>query len=341
MSLFKKFFRGFFVLFLISATFLYFNMEDVVYYLNAKRAKTTDEVSYKYLEVPEHGSSYVYNDVIYTLDGEKFTGLSFDGEVLYERVLDGKNFTMNGIGDKIFISNHNQMIILDDENHLIKKLEGKQEIDGLKPLEDGYVVYSRDEGNYLTTIFDNDMNMVHEYVQKDATVDVNVDKNFIEVLNIKKSETGLSTVINKISDDKSETILELSGYVPYKFFGTKSGYLIATDKELIYYDGKAVENKISYENFGGFYQLKKYYCLFADNYLYILRPNLEILKKEELKGFDNIRHFSDKVLIFTTREFLVVGDEGILSRTKTDQDIVNMYGEKTPVVEFRNGFIIY
>ena len=44
---------------------------------------------------------------------------------------------------------------------------------------------------------------------------------------------------------------------------------------------------------------------------------------------------------FTNREFLIVNDTGISKRVKTDRDILNMYGEDRPIVEFRNGFIIY
>lgn len=165
--------------------------------------------------------------------------------------------------------------------------------------------------------------------------------NAIEVLNIKKTEEGLSAVLNRVKGDESETILELGGYVPYKFYNTKDGYLIATDKELVYYDGKNIEGKISYEGFRGLYKLQKNYCLFADNILYVLKPNMEIVIKEELSGFDRIKNFNNKVLIFTNREFLIVNDTGISKRVKTDRDILNMYGEDRPIVEFRNGFIIY
>ena len=68
---------------------------------------------------------------------------------------------------------------------------------------------------------------------------------------------------------------------------------------------------------------------------------MEIVVKEELSGFDRIKNFNNKVLIFTNREFLIVDDTGISKRVKTDRDILNMYGEDRPIVEFRNGFIIY
>ena len=298
-------------------------------------------VQYKYIEVHSQGDSYVYNNVIYTLNKGRFTGVDFEGKTLYERILDTEDFKMTGVKDKIFLMNNKKVIILDDENHLIKEMDGEGEIDGISPIVKGFAIFSRDSENYKTTIYDDDLNILKTYVQKDATIDVSILDDAFEVLNIKKTEEGLSSVLNRIKDDETETVLELGGYVPYKFYNTKDGYLIATDKELVFYDGKNIEGKISYEGFRGLYKLQKNYCLFADNILYVLKPNMEIVVKEELSGFDRIKNFNNKVLIFTNREFLIVDDTGISKRVKTDRDILNMYGEDRPIVEFRNGFIIY
>ncbi len=341
MSLFKKFFIGFFVIFLITAAFLYINLEDVVYYVKEKKLNEEPGVQYKYIEVHSQGDSYVYNNVIYTLNKGRFTGVDFEGKTLYERILDTEDFKMTGVKDKIFLMNNKKVIILDDENHLIKEMDGEGEIDGISPIVKGFAIFSRDSENYKTTIYDDDLNILKTYVQKDATIDVSILDDAFEVLNIKKTEEGLSSVLNRIKDDETETVLELGGYVPYKFYNTKDGYLIATDKELVFYDGKNIEGKISYEGFRGLYKLQKNYCLFADNILYVLKPNMEIVVKEELSGFDRIKNFNNKVLIFTNREFLIVDDTGISKRVKTDRDILNMYGEDRPIVEFRNGFIIY
>lgn len=342
MSLFRKFFRGFFVLFLITAAFLYIHLEDVVDFYTFKQSEKAPVTDYKYIEVPSQGESYVYNNVIYTLNKNRFTGIDFEGQVLYERILETDHYSMKGVRDFIFLISPGHTIVLDGENHLIKEIKGEEEIDGITPIVgDRFVIYSRTDGNYKASIYDYNFELVDEYVQKDATIDVGIEKNYIEVLNIKKTEKGLSTVLNKINERESKTILELSGYVPFKFYNTKSGYLIATDKEVVYYDGKNVEGKIPYEGFRGLYNLDKNYCLFADNILYILGPDMSILKKEELTGFDNIKKLSNKVIIFTNREFLIIDDSGIIKRVKTERDIIDMYGEDRPIVKFRNGFIIY
>lgn len=341
MSLFKKWFRGFFVLFIITALFLYIHLEDVVDFYQFKQTEKAPVTEFKYIEVPSQGESYVYQNVIYTLNKNRFTGIDFDGQVLYERILESDNYKITGVKDFIFLISPEKTIVLDDENHLVKEIEG-EEIDGITPIVgDRFVVYSRNDGNYKATVYNYDFEIVKEYIQKDATIDVGVKKNYIEVLNIKKTEQGLSTVLNKINERESKTILELSGYVPFKFYNTKDGYLIATDKELVYYDGENVEGKIPYEGFRGLYNLDKNYCLFADNVLYILGPDMSIIKKEELSGFDRIKKLSNKVMIFTNREFLIVDDTGIIKRVKTERDIIDMYGEDRPIVKFRNGFIIY
>ena len=59
MSLFKKFFIGFFVIFLITAGFLYINLEDVVYYVKEKKLSEDPGVQYKYIEGHSQGDSYV------------------------------------------------------------------------------------------------------------------------------------------------------------------------------------------------------------------------------------------------------------------------------------------
>ena len=57
MSLFKKFFIGFFVIFLITAGFLYINLEDVVYYVKEKKLSEDPGVQHKYIEVNSQGDS--------------------------------------------------------------------------------------------------------------------------------------------------------------------------------------------------------------------------------------------------------------------------------------------
>lgn len=329
-------------MFLITAAFLYIHLEEVVDYYSLKQSEKAPVNDFKYIEVPSQGESYVYKGVIYTLNKNRFTGIDFEGQVLYERILETDHYSMKGIRDFIFLVSPENTIVLDDENHYVKEIKGDEQIDGIVPIVgDKFVIYSRKDGNYKASIYDYNFELVHDYVQKDATIDVGIEKNYIEVLNIKKTEKGLSTVLNKINERESKTILELAGYVPYKFYNTGKGYLIATDKEVVYYDGNNVEGKIPYEGFRGLFNLDKNYCLFADNILYILGPDMSIIKKEELSGFDRIKKLSHKVMVFTNREFLIVDDTGIIKRVKTERDIIDMYGEDRPIVKFRNGFIIY
>ena len=75
---------------------------------------------------------------------------------------------MTGVKDKIFLINSKKVIILDDENHLIKEMDDEGEIDGISPILKGFAIYSRDADNYKTTIYDDDLNIIETYIQKNA-----------------------------------------------------------------------------------------------------------------------------------------------------------------------------
>lgn len=332
------------LLFLITGVFGYVYMEEIVDYVRVHRIKSDEGPLNSYLEVVDKTHVYVRDQRIFTLSKQNFRAVDYEGNEVYKRVLPTEQYRLMGAGDFLFLMDNEKgdMLVLDTENHLLREFENMAAVNGVRSLGKGFVLFSEDGVNFVTTIYDEDLQEVLNFSSKNATVDVVQDKGAFKVLGLERTEGGLSTYLTRVDKTKNtELLLDLKGYIPLRLQTTKEGDLVATDKELIFLRDNEIEATISYEKFHGLEKLDKHFLLFADQTMKILDSIGKVIHEETLPGFDQMCSMGKKALLYSGRIFYVVGDEGIERKEQTDRDILRMYGEQRPIVEFKNGFTIY
>ncbi len=335
---------GIFAFLIITAAFLYINSDHIISLYNQKHSTKSDEPIFEYVEAPNKNYSYIYDGKIFMLSGDRMTAIDFNGEELYQRVLKNDGYSLMGAKNFVFLIDqaNGEMDIIDTENHLIMDSEPVNNVNGLKTVDDKIVFFTDDGLNFETIIFDENLDPYLSFLSKDASISLTQLKDGFKVLSLRRTESGLTTLLTKINTKKEiESLFELEGYVPIKLFSNSKGDIIVTDKEVILIKGDEVVSRKVYDDFYAMEQLDKNYLLISDGELSILDDSLNTITKQPSNGLDHVFRVGNRVIIYGGREFNIIGDNGVIKSVKTERDIEKIHYDGHIVVEFRNGFLIY
>lgn len=331
---------------LITLLFCLIYLEDVVAYYRNSHQDAPDVPVYQMLETTEKGDTYVFQDTIFTLYKNDLRSARAGEDWQSRRMLESEDYKMTGIGDMLVLyqPKTGHLLVLDVDNHLLEELDSVGTIQGIRPLGDGFALFSKEGANFKITVFDREVRDIFHARSKDAPVDIATSgKNAYDVLYIERSSEGLSMRLVRIgrSDGSESPKLDLGGYMPLRLMHFGDATMIATDQELLLQEGDHIQPVLRYETLQGVTGVGKYvYCL-ADGKLRVLSESGAMILEEDLPGHDRLAVVGSRVVVSSNRELILYRDgkqDGVIT---TDRDVQNVLGNEYIVVEYKNGFLLY